>query len=109
MPLYLIGYLIPVVMAVLAVPVVLGKVPPNPIYGFRTPKTLSSPGIWYAANRIAGWMLIGAAAVTTCFNLVLSSIEPAWPPEKLLGWMAGAGAVSVIFASILSLLYLRKL
>jgi hypothetical protein len=91
MPLYLIGYLIPIVMAVLAVPVVLGKVPPNPIYGFRTPKTLS------------------AAAVTMCFNLVLSSMEPAWPPEKLLGWMAGAGAVSVILASILSLLYLRKL
>ena len=109
MPLYLVGYLIPVVMAVLAVPVVLGKVPPNPIYCFRTPKTLSSPGIWYAANRIAGWLLIGAAAVTISFNLVLPSMEPEWPPEKLLGWMAGAAVVSVILASVLSLLYLRKL
>lgn len=109
MPLNLIGFLIPVVIAVFAVPVVLGKVPPNPIYGFRTPKTLSSPGIWYAANRIAGWLLIGAATMTICFNLAISSMEPEWPPEKLLVWMAGAGVVSVILASILSLLYLRKL
>lgn len=47
----------------LAIPLVLGKVPPNRIYGFRTPKTLSDPSIWYAANRFAGKATIAFSAV----------------------------------------------
>jgi len=38
----------------LSIPLVLGKVPPNSIYGCRTRKTLSDPKIWYGANRISG-------------------------------------------------------
>lgn len=49
----------------------LEKVPPNRWYGFRVAKTFSSQRIWYAANRGAGYDLLGAgvaiaiAAVTT--------------------------------------------
>ena len=43
------------VLAVLSVPMTLRRVPPNPIYGFRTRLTLSSPDIWYPANAFAGW------------------------------------------------------
>lgn len=38
----------------LNVPLALGRVPPNDVYGFRTPKTVSNPAIWYPANRACG-------------------------------------------------------
>jgi uncharacterized membrane protein len=84
MPLYLVSYLLR------AVPLVLGKAPPNRFCGFRTRKTLSSPAIWYPANRIAGWLLIAGSAVASCFNVGLWSLHPEWPQETLLRWIAGA-------------------
>ena len=37
---------IPVVLIALSIPLIPGKVPPNGLYGFRTPKTLSSRDVW---------------------------------------------------------------
>jgi uncharacterized membrane protein len=48
----------------LGIPLVLKLVPPNRIYGFRTPTTLSRPDIWYRVNAFAGYALMLAAAVT---------------------------------------------
>ena len=55
--------------AILAIPMILGKIPPNPIYGMRTAATMSEPKLWYLANRYTGkWLfatgiLIAAAAI----------------------------------------------
>lgn len=49
------------VLLVLSVPLILGKIPPNPIYGFRTAKTRSDPKIWYPVNGALGKGLLGAA------------------------------------------------
>lgn len=44
---------------ILAIPMIMGKVPPNNLYGFRTKKTHSNPEIWYPANAYAGkWLLV---------------------------------------------------
>ena len=51
-------------IAAASVPLILRWVGPNPIYGFRTPRTLSSPEIWYPANAFAGWALLISAAVS---------------------------------------------
>ena len=58
-----------VLMVVLAIPMILGKVPPNNVYGFRTKQTLSDPGIWYPANAYAGkWLLVwGLVMVAAAF------------------------------------------
>jgi uncharacterized membrane protein len=109
MALYLVGYLLPIILAAIAVPMVLGIVPPNQLYGFRTPKTLSSPSVWYPANRIAGWLIIAGSALTICFNLALWSMHPDWPRERLVLWMVGAFTASVLLSAALSLLYLRRL
>ena len=46
-------------LVILAIPMIMGKVPPNNLYGFRTKKTLSDPEIWYPANAYAGkWLLV---------------------------------------------------
>jgi hypothetical protein len=41
-------------LAGISIPLILRKIPPNPIYGFRVPRTLNNPAIWYDANAYAG-------------------------------------------------------
>ncbi len=43
----------------LGIPLIRGLVAPNPIYGFRIRRTLENPNVWYAANRYAGWWMVG--------------------------------------------------
>lgn len=62
-------------MIALAIPMILKKVPRNPLYGFRTPHTMSSDEVWYEANRIAGWDLLVAGAVT----LAILGLQPLVP------------------------------
>jgi uncharacterized membrane protein len=52
----------PILIMILSIPMIFGLVPPNRLYGFRTPKTLSSDQVWYPANRAAGIALLVAGA-----------------------------------------------
>lgn len=52
-----------VLMMVLAVPLILGWVPPNRFYGVRTRRTLSDDALWFAANRVGGWVVLTGGAV----------------------------------------------
>ena len=103
-----VGIVVPLIALALAVPLILEKVPPNNTYGFRTSKTLSAPEIWYPANRVAGWFMVSAAAVSLCFNLALWWAFPAWPPEKATPWMTGGTLIPLAIAVIASFIYLRR-
>ncbi len=48
----------------LGIPCSMGLVPPNRLYGFRTPKTLKDPDVWYPTNRVAGYWGIATGIVT---------------------------------------------
>ena len=56
-------------LALLALPMIARKLPPNSWYGVRIPQTLDDPKAWYAVNAYAGkrllWMalLFGASAL----------------------------------------------
>jgi uncharacterized membrane protein len=52
------------VIAAVSIPMILGIVPPNRIYGFRTPSTLANRELWYRANTFAGWALLIGAIVS---------------------------------------------
>jgi uncharacterized membrane protein len=54
----------------ISVPMIQGRVPRNPFYGFRTPKTLSSDDIWYPANAYSGKCLF-LSGLTTTAGIVL--------------------------------------
>ena len=41
-------------IAAIGAPMWLGKIPPNPWYGFRTERTTANEQIWYAANTRMG-------------------------------------------------------
>ncbi len=107
--LYITAFLTPAIAVAVSIPLVLNAIPPNRWYGFRTPKTLSSPDIWYPANRRAGWYLIVSCGAALCFSLVFWTTHRDWPEDRLILWMANAFPVALIFACIASFLYLRKL
>ncbi len=55
----------------LGVPLLRGRVPPNPWYGCRTEKTLSDEKIWYAVNRVTGRDLIAAGVAVVVGSLAV--------------------------------------
>src|SRR5262249_10443484 len=66
--------LVPLVIIVVSIPMILGKVPRNSLYGFRTAYTMSSDEAWYRANKISGIALLIAGA----FWLVMGYAVLAW-------------------------------
>ena len=90
---------------VLAGPLVLGKVPPNRLYGLRTPKTLSNPQIWYAANYRAGVNLIAAAVLAIVACAALGWWNRALAQTVNMGVVVGLA----LLATIASLRQVRRL
>ena len=106
---HLIGYVGPVLLLVLSIPMILDRVPPNSVYGFRTPKTLSAQEIWYPANRAAGWFMLASAVITICFNLTLWWTFPEWPLDRTVLWMTGGTMIPLSISVLASFIYLGRL
>jgi len=94
---------------IMGIPLLLEKIKPNTLYGFRTPKTRSSDEIWYKANKYFGRdFLIVGIIITICslFLLVcesgLSVIEISWIGILIL-------TVPLVAVVVRSLVYLKKL
>jgi uncharacterized membrane protein len=60
---------------VLGLPLVVGRIPPNKLYGFRTPATIADVSLWYRVNRAAGIDLVagGLVLIVTGYLLPLHS------------------------------------
>ena len=95
-------------LIVLAIPMLRGKVPPNPWYGFRVPSTLSDPTRWYKATGDAGRRLpltglITAASAGALYFVPGLSVETyAWLVLAVFG-------VPFVLMIISSFRYLRRL
>lgn len=66
-------------LALISMPLIARKVPPNQLYGFRVRRTLEDPRVWYDANAYAGRCLqrAGIAIAVACVALYLiPSINP---------------------------------
>jgi uncharacterized membrane protein len=63
------------ILVALSIPMIMGKVTPNSIYGFRVPETMNDPRTWYAVNAYSGkWLLFtGLIFMATC---ILAYIIP---------------------------------
>ncbi len=106
---YILTFGVPALIVALSVPMVLGKVPPNRFYGFRTPRTLASPDVWYPANRASGIYMIVAGAFSLVFNSMILVGFPDWPLGLQLQWMTGATLIPLLLSLVASLFYLRRL
>ena len=63
-----------VLLALLSVPLILGRIPPNHFYGFRVQATLKNRQLWYSANRYAGWRLLVVGLISIVAGVALSRI-----------------------------------
>jgi len=65
---------IPILILVLAIPLLFDKVPRNRWYGFRTSTSLSSDEAWYQSNRVAAKGMCIAAAIWMAASLILPQL-----------------------------------
>jgi uncharacterized membrane protein len=66
--------------ALAGVPLILKLIPPNDVFGMRTPRALAHKEIWYEVNRFAGWALVAAAGLTALALILYSGtlLRPFW-------------------------------
>jgi len=84
------------IMIGLAIPMILRRVPPNPIYGLRVPATFADEWVWYEANARSGrdLLVLGTGLIVLAVGLpTLGLSENAYT----LIWSAAAaiGAVGM--------------
>lgn len=92
-----------------AIPLVLQKVPPNGLYGFRLRKTFSDKDIWYKANRFGGIAVLASGAVSLIGCLILFLHKEALSFWTIKDIGLGLLVVPVAVAIGMTLLYIRKL
>ncbi len=97
------------VIIAISIPLILEKVRPNVVYGFRTQKTLSNEIVWYKANKFLGYSL-GIAGFVSLTSLLLKEFYPSITPLSENPYF---GIIiisfSIFIAIILSFFYLSTL
>jgi uncharacterized membrane protein len=88
-------------LAAIAVPLMMRRIGPNPLYGFRVEKTLQNPDIWYAANAYSGtqlfWIGLGTIAVSIALYFVPRMTEGTYA-LACAAFTLGALAISLIMS-----------
>ena len=87
-------FFVPALLLLLAaIPLVLGLVPPNAVYGFRTFKTLTDDNVWYRSNRFGGCALLISSAV----YFMIAKIYPTSGPKDadFSLWLLHLGAFAL--------------
>ena len=106
----IISFVIPWLLFVAAsIPLILNKIPPNGLYGFRTAKTLIKTEYWYKANRFGGLCLFISAviALTGLILLFINKDRITFDLMNTIGFSLFAGPITV--SIILTILYIEKL
>jgi hypothetical protein len=96
------------VLALIAIPLVLRKVPRNVAYGYRTRKTLSDDFIWYEANAHFGRGLLVACLVSAVAIIALYRAAP-MSPTSFLQASIGVLVVPSLVAAFATARFIRSL
>jgi hypothetical protein len=96
------------VLAALAVPLILGLVPPNGLCGFRVSATLNDPDLWYAVNRYAARRLLPAGILIVLTAAGLAQI-PGWSVDTYALSCLAVTAGALVTAIVQSVLYMKSL
>ena len=80
-------------LAGISAPMILKVIPPNPFYGFRVPKTMNNPEIWYAINTYSGWWLFAAGLLEALSAAALYILFPGFDKDL---YASAQGVVMVV-------------
>ena len=87
-------------IALTAVPLLFGWVPPNPYYGFRTPRSMSSPEAWSRANEImACYLLASQALALRAKRYLTAALIARWGSDEstwATPWVCAAALLGVL-------------
>lgn len=93
-------------LTALSIPLVLRKVKPNHVYGFRVPATLANPELWYEVNAFAGKHLFVTGIVGFLAAIGLYFI-PGLTIDGYAYLCLGVMGIAFAFTIIQSFLYLK--
>ncbi len=102
-------YLVYILIIVLSIPLILQKVGPNSLYGFRTAKTLSNDEMWYKTNKFGGWTMVVAGLVSLVCLLLSEYLSRIWPAVLGGGILETFSFVPIIVSVIVSIVYIIRL
>jgi hypothetical protein len=83
-------FVLALIVAGAGIPLMLGKVKRNGIYGFRTRKTMRDDATWYAANRFGGKALIVCGVVMAVLGATLVPLSLFGVPDSAINVLAVA-------------------
>ena len=97
-----------VLLVAISIPLIKRRVKPNHWYGFRTPRTLKGPNVWYPANEFGArrmlWVGVAWIAAAVIFYFI--------PDLSFVAYVSAVGAVAIIGTIIMviqSLAFIRQL
>jgi hypothetical protein len=91
----------------LSIPLILKKIKPNALYGFRVQQTLDDPSIWYAVNAYSGkWLL--AAGIATIVAAVGFYLIPGISLDAYALACLGVVGTLLVIGFVQSLRYMKK-
>lgn len=94
--------------SLMSIPLILRKIPPNPVYGYRSRTTLGDERIWYEANAYFGVRFL-IANVLSAFLAVVLHQWPGLPPPIYLKGSIVLLAAPVAAAWLLTARFIRSL
>jgi uncharacterized membrane protein len=95
-------------LSALAIPMILKKIKPNGLYGFRVRKTMENPEIWYAVNAYSGKWLFGTGLVEIAAAIGLAFVPSLTLDVYAYGVLA-VFAIAFAVSLIVSVRYMNSL
>jgi uncharacterized membrane protein len=92
-------------LSAISIPLVLRKIGPNPVYGFRVKQTLEDPRVWYDVNAYAAKGLFCAGLIIVITALAFTKI----PGLGVDGYALSCTAVFAIALTVIVVLSFRYL
>jgi uncharacterized membrane protein len=93
---------------VVALPLLFGRIPPNPYYGFRLSPALDDPKVWYPTNKHSAKRLIVGGACTIIAAMVLYFV-PGLTTDTYALRCLGVFALVTIVGLVQSVRYMKSL
>ena len=86
-------------LVLIAIPMLLRRVPPNAFYGLRVPATYADVWVWYEANALAGRDMVALGVLLTVLALVLPAFGLKGETLPLV-WSAVAAVGSLVMTLV---------
>jgi uncharacterized membrane protein len=104
--------LLGLVTILISIPLLYNAIGPNRFYGFRMRKTLSSPELWYKANKYAARELVAAGMVIIMLAMGTMLVHlriTMFTTIQAIALFIMVISIPMIIAILRSLFYLKKL